>query len=58
MEWPQARQEATEKYAAQVKRSADGLPVLDSVAGLFNQGQKAGVTDDCFTVAALVNAGR
>ena len=33
IEWPRAYREATEKYAAQVKLSPDGLRVLDYVAG-------------------------
>jgi hypothetical protein len=34
IEWPQAYKEATEKYAAQVKLSPDGLDVHNYVAGL------------------------
>src|SRR3989449_1091163 len=34
VDWPKAYREATERYAAQVKLSADGRDVLDYVAGL------------------------
>jgi hypothetical protein len=34
VEWPKAYKEATEKYAAQVKLSPDGLRVQNYVAGL------------------------
>jgi hypothetical protein len=34
IEWPQAYKEATEKYAGQVKLSADGLSLQNYVAGL------------------------
>src|SRR5688572_29048664 len=34
IEWPRAYKEATEKYASQVKLSADGLQVSNYVAGL------------------------
>ena len=47
VEWPKAYKEATEKYSSQVKLSSDGL----------NQGEKSGITDDWFTVSALVNSG-
>lgn len=34
IEWPKAYKEATEKYAAQVKLTPDGLDILNYVAGL------------------------
>src|SRR4030095_4678549 len=34
IEWPQAYREATERYASQVRLGADGLKMVDYVAGL------------------------